>query len=144
MAGFVIQRVPGLATHPIRAAVLRPQGDPGDVVFEGDDDAETLHLGASVDGALVAVGRIAPDGDRPGAWRVRGMAVVPEVRGTGIGTALLAALLAHADAAGADLVWCNARIRARTLYERAGFVVVTDVFDITGIGPHVRMERAAG
>jgi predicted GNAT family N-acyltransferase len=37
-------------------------------------------------------------------------------------------------------VWCNARVRARSLYERAGFTVVSEEFDVPEIGPHLVME----
>ena len=50
------------------------------------------------------------------------------------------ALLRHASAHGATSVWCNARVRAIPLYERAGLRVVSDVFEPPDIGPHVRME----
>jgi len=39
-------------------------------------------------------------------------------RGQGAGAAVLDALLAHALAAGAQRIWCNARTPARSLYER--------------------------
>jgi hypothetical protein len=37
-------------------------------------------------------------------------------------------------------VWCNGRRSARTLYERAGFVVASDEFETPHTGPHYRME----
>jgi ribosomal protein S18 acetylase RimI-like enzyme len=89
---------------------------------------------------LVSVGLVGPEGG-PGAWRIRGMATAPAARGRGAGTAVLDALLAHARANGATRVWCNARIGARTLYERAGLGVVSEEFEIPEIGPHYVMER---
>ena len=71
---------------------------------------------------------------------MRGMATEPEARRRGAGSAVLTALIDHARENGATLVWCNARIGARTLYERAGFAVVSEQFEIDGIGPHYRME----
>lgn len=89
---------------------------------------------------LIAVGLIGPEGE-PGDWRVRGMAAAPEARGRGAGTAVLEALLRHAAEHGATRIWANVRIGARTLYERAGFEVTSEVFEPPQIGPHVRMER---
>ncbi len=89
---------------------------------------------------LISVGLIGPQGE-PGAWRVRGMATAPRARGRGAGTAVLAALLDHAAAHGAVRVWCNVRVGARSLYERAGFRVISDEFGLPQIGPHVVMER---
>lgn len=147
-SGVVLRRVEAAATRPLRRAVLRPHQEESALVYEGDDDPATLHLAAVIDDALVGVCCIAPDRSGPPSerdhWRVRGMAVLPEVRGRGIGTALLAGLLDHAREGGADLVWCNARVRAVTLYERAGFTATGGVFDIPDIGPHLRMERTEG
>jgi GNAT superfamily N-acetyltransferase len=89
---------------------------------------------------LLAVGLIGPEGE-PGAWRIRGMAAEPEARGRGAGTAVLSALLQHARSNGAQRVWANVRINARTLYSRAGFEVTSDVFEPPDIGPHVRMSQ---
>ena len=69
------------------------------------------------------------------------MATAPAARGRGAGTAVLAALLAHARAEGASRVWATVRIRARPLYERAGFRALSAEFDEPPIGPHVLMGR---
>ncbi len=69
------------------------------------------------------------------------MATAPDWRGRGLGTAVLDALIDHAAAHGGGLVWCNARVPARRLYERAGLVARGAVFDIPGIGPHIQMWR---
>jgi GNAT superfamily N-acetyltransferase len=88
----------------------------------------------------VGVGLIGPEGD-PGWWRVRGMATLPEARGRGAGTAVLNALLDHARSQEAVGVWASVRVPARSLYERAGFVTVSDEFEPPHIGPHVIMSR---
>ncbi|MCW3019870.1 MAG: family N-acetyltransferase, partial [Solirubrobacterales bacterium] len=55
------------------------------------------------------------------------------------------ALLRHALAAGAQRIWCNARTPARRFYERAGFGVISEEFELPMIGPHLVMElRPAG
>ena len=126
-------------SRPLRQAVLRPQ-EPLAAVARMEP-LEAVAYAAFEDGAErpIAVGLVGRDGE-PGGWRVRGMATEPEARGRGAGTAVLQALIEHARGQGATLVWCNARIGARTLYERAGFRVVSDEFEIEGIGPHYRME----
>ena len=79
-------------------------------------------------------------GLRPGLGWIGGMGVAPEARGRGLGAQVLDELLAHARAQGATLVWCNARPRALSLYERAGFVAVGEPWDDPELGPHQRME----
>ncbi len=75
-------------------------------------------------------------------WRLRGMATDDAVRGAGFGGALLAACIEHVAAAGGGELWCNARMVAVGFYRRAGFEIVSDEFDVPGIGAHVVMARA--
>src|SRR4051794_26708299 len=140
VAELAVRSVPLEQTRALRQAVLRPHQSVDELA--ADEPAGSLAFGAFDGDALVAVGLVGRDGGRH-AWRVRGMATEPGARGRGAGTAVLDALVRHADAEGAELVWCNARTGAVSLYERAGFEVVSDVFEPPHIGPHVRMERRA-
>jgi GNAT superfamily N-acetyltransferase len=117
--------------------VLRPGQPPEAAVFPGDDDPLAGHV-AVFDDALhaLAVGSVVPEA--PG-FRVRGMATHPEARGRGLGAAVLDALVAHARAQGAEVIWANARLPAVALYERAGFRAEGEDFVEPGIGPHRRM-----
>lgn len=138
MAELVIRAIPFPDTRALRQAILRPHQSLDELAAHEPGDGYAA--GAFDGGSLVAVGFIGPDGD-PGAWRVRGMATVPEARGRGAGTAVLDALVTHARDQGATRIWCNARTPARSLYERAGFAVTSDEFEIPHIGPHIVMER---
>jgi predicted GNAT family N-acyltransferase len=141
MAVTVEEVAPGV-TYPLRGAVLRP-GRP--VEITGDDDPATLHLAArTAQGQVVGVVRFhpAPCPWRPeatAAWQLRGMATDPAVRGAGAGRALVAEGLARVAARGGDLVWCDARVAAAGFYERMGFTVVTEPYELPPIGPHVGM-----
>jgi GNAT superfamily N-acetyltransferase len=134
-----VESIPVADSRPLRHAVLRPHEPPEAIAWQ--EPPEAVAYAAFEDGAErpIAVGLVGRDGE-PGSWRVRGMATEPEARGRGAGTAVLAALIDHAREQGAERVWCNARIAARTLYDRAGFIVVSEEFEIEGIGPHYRME----
>jgi predicted GNAT family N-acyltransferase len=130
-------------TLPLRAAVLRPGGDPA--AMAGDDDPATIHLAArTADGRIVGVARFSPAACpwRPEArapWQLRGMATDPVVRGSGAGRILVIEGLARVAARGGDLVWCDARVTAAGFYERMGFAVVTEPYEKPPIGPHVGM-----
>lgn len=137
MTDHVVRAVSLERTRPLRQAVLRPHEAVAEQASSEPEDA--FAVGAFDGDELVAVGLIAPDGE-PGGWRIRGMATAPAVRGTGAGSAVLDALLRHAAAEGAQRVWCNARTPARGFYERAGFRVVSEEFELPMIGPHVVME----
>src|SRR3954452_8798659 len=137
MMAIRVEELPIEATRPMRHAVLRPHQPVEELAAHESSDGWAV--GAFDDDELVSVGFVAPDGE-PGGWRIRGMATVPKARGRGAGTAVLDALVEHARASGATRIWCNARVPARTLYERAGFVVTSDEFELPEIGPHYVME----
>ena len=144
----VVEEVAAGVTYPLRGAVLRP-GRP--VEMPGDDDPATCHLAARTAtgpgvGTVVGVVRFHPNPcpwrpEATSAWQVRGMATDPAVRGTGAGRALVAEVLARVARLGGDLVWCDARAAAVGFYERMGFRVITEPYEISPIGPHLGMVK---
>jgi GNAT superfamily N-acetyltransferase len=124
----------------LRREVLRPYQTIDELAESEPPAAFAVGAFEQEDEAPVGVGLIGQEGD-PGWWRVRGMATAPVARGRGIGSAVLEALLDHARARGAAGVWASVRTPARSLYERAGFVVASDEFEPPNIGPHVIMTR---
>jgi GNAT superfamily N-acetyltransferase len=129
-------------TRNLRRDVLRPNSSLEELASH--EPAGSIAFGAFDGDELVAVGLVGRDREASGDWRVRGMATKPGARGRGAGSGVLEALVRHAVAHGATRVWCNARTRARTLYERVGFVVASEEFEPPDIGPHYRMELAVG
>ena len=124
--------------HPVRRLVLRG-GDPeSNVALPEDVRPGAFHLGARRDGgtligvasfsptppALVPAPVLAAHGVPAAPWQLRGMAVVPACQESGTGRALLEAAFARLRAAGADLVWANARDVALPFYERLGMSAV--------------------
>ncbi|MFI9238616.1 GNAT family N-acetyltransferase [Streptomyces sp. NPDC053079] len=132
--------VPVAEVFALRHAVLRP-GLPADsAAFPGDDAPGTFHV-ASYDerGELRGCATFLPEplpGTGEEAYRLRGMASDPAVRGLGHGAAVLRAGLAEAAARGAALVWCNGRTPARGFYEHHGFHARGEEFTVEGVGPH--------
>ena len=149
-----ILEVPAAQTFPLRAAVLR-SGIPIEQVDFGDANApDSRHFGAFIGSAIVGAGYIspisepnddiAPTAATPGGWQLRGMSVSENQRGRGIGRAVLLRCVAAAREENAPVLWCNARARAIQLYRREGFVGVGEIFEIAGIGPHLRMRLDLG
>jgi GNAT superfamily N-acetyltransferase len=143
-------------TRPLRQSVLRPGRTLEELVYPGDDDPGCAHFGAFDDaGRLVGIATVFPDpapanlrGVMPdtaftpaGAFRLRGMATLPEVRGAGYGRALMEACFDHARAQGGEYLWCNARVNAAGFYRSIGLEAFGDAFDIDLIGPHYVMGR---
>lgn len=138
--GRSIRPVTAEEVRPLRHTVLRPGQAFEETVYAGDDAG--VHLGAFDGDRLVGIASLyeeaRPDGPA-GGWRLRGMATDIGVRGGGFGAALLAGCVEHVAGAGGTELWCNARMPAVGFYRRAGFEVVSEEFDVPGIGPHVVM-----
>ncbi len=134
---FCVRELAPAATRAIRRAILRPHESIA--AMAAAEAPGAFAVGAFAGGELISVGLVAQDGGED-AWRVRGMATLAHARGRGAGSAVLRALVEHALAHGASRVWCNARVPARSLYERAGFRVISEPFELPHIGPHVVME----
>jgi ribosomal protein S18 acetylase RimI-like enzyme len=135
---LAVREIPIADTRALRQAILRPHETLEELASHEPPDA--FAVGAFDSDELVGVGFVGREGS-PGSWRVRAMATAPTARGRGVGSAVLDALVEHAAANGATRVWCHARTPARSLYERAGFTVASDEFELPRIGPHFVMER---
>ena len=86
------------------------------------------------EGRAVGTGRLLPDG------HIGRMAVLPEWRGDGIGSRILASLVARARERGMKRVVLNAQTHAVPFYARHGFAPFGDEFMEAGI-PHRAMAR---
>lgn len=70
--------------------------------------------------------------------QLRGMAVLEEHQGSGVGKALLQHV--HGMARENDWqLWCNARTKAVPFYAKLGWCVDGEAFDVPGIGKHFKM-----
>ncbi len=126
---------------PLRHRVLRDPLPLETACFECDLDSTTRHLAALRDEAVVGCLTLAVSTweGRP-AWQLRGMATEGPLQRQGIGQTLLT--WAVADAAQHDpgrIAWCNARTSAIGFYERLGWRVASEPFEIPTAGPHVKM-----
>lgn len=139
-------------TRLLRHRVLRPHQAPEELVYPGDGDPDSLHVGAFAEGAMVGVasvvrrpmpgGLAGEAGAGPGAWQLRGMATLPDFRGRGMGAELLRACIGHVARSGGSLIWCNARRPAVGFYRKLGFETRGTEFEIPVSGPHFVMLRA--
>jgi GNAT superfamily N-acetyltransferase len=145
VGGLPLVAVTAEQVRPLRGLVLRPGQPVERLRYPGDEAPDTLHLAATREGRILAVASVMrdphPHAPRDGDWRVRGMATDPSIRRSGLGTRLLGACEAHVRAHRGGRMWCNARVPARGLYERAGWVPEGAIFEIEDIGPHLLMVK---
>ena len=114
-----IHRIPAAETRPLRQAILRPHQRVEELAYPGDDSADAAHFGAFLHDELIGIASVyheAPHHEtNKGAWRLRGMAVVPRFHRRGIGSLLLRACIDHVKQRGGTMMWFNARTAGRTL-----------------------------
>jgi predicted GNAT family N-acyltransferase len=106
---------------------VKEQGVPIAMEWD-DDDLIAYHLLAlDPDQKSIATARLLGNG------QIGRMAVLPEWRNHGIGTALLLALIEHADSIGLQTLFLHAQTRAEAFYAKAGFITSGDPFMEAGI-----------
>jgi len=135
-----IRRITAEETHAIRRAVLRPGRPAEETVYPGDEQATTIHLGAFFGTRLTGVATLTrepcPWQGQDEDWRLRGMAVVGEERGRGVGGTLMTRAISEAGRAGGRVLWCHGRTTARSFYERHGLQARGEEFESPQTGPH--------
>ncbi|MFO7719683.1 MAG: GNAT family N-acetyltransferase [Gillisia sp.] len=139
-----IRRIPAAETYAVRQPVLRPGRPLSECIFEGDLSPETFHLGYFRDEDLTGVASFMkkenPVFFQPFQYQLRGMAVLPDFKGKGIGAALLKAGEAELRKLDASvLLWFNARNYAVGFYEKFGYKTIGIEFDVPGVCPHIVM-----
>lgn len=101
-------------------------------------DATAVHLLAVQDGRPVGTVRLLIEGESAKIGRV---AVLPEMRGTRAGAALMRAALDELRARGVTRAKLGAQTHAIGFYEKLGFTVHGPEYDDAGI-PHRDMSRS--
>ncbi len=127
----------------LRYDVLRAGLPPEAAVFDGDYEPTSRHYGAFADNRNVGCATLHLNHwlDEP-AWQLRGMATAPDFRGSGVGRAILAFVESDVfNSHSVHLLWCNARVPAAKFYQRLGWQIVSEQFEIPTAGPHYQMVK---
>ena len=131
---LVTWREAGSDLLAIRTRVfVHEQGVPLELEQDGHDETCVHALAEDAEGRVIGTGRLLPHG------QIGRMAVVADMRGRGVGSALLRALLEAARAAGMAQVHLHAQLSAREFYQTLGFTVASGVYMEAGI-EHVDMR----
>lgn len=130
-------------TYPIRLEVLR-KDIPLPYKFNVDFDTDTFHLGAFKNEELIAVSSYMSVNNKlfkGKQYQLRGMATLSGFQGTGAGKLMINAAIKYLLDCNIECLWCNARITATPFYEKQGFKVSGQLFDVKLIGPHYLMYK---
>ena len=104
---------------------------------------DTVHFGLFVEEDLVSIASLykepLKEKDDLNGWQLRAMATLPAFQGNGYGSKLLESCIKLVKEKAGNYIWCNARIKAVDCYKRFGFEVISDEFEIPGIGLHYMM-----
>ncbi len=139
-APFTVRPVAAAEILDLRCRVLRVGLPPETAAFDGDDLPTSRHFAATAAGGVVGCATFFLNAvDAEPAWQLRGMATDPAWHGRGVGRAVLTDGGAAVAAVGPRLLWCNAREAAVGFYQRLGWTVCSDRFDVPLFGPHFRM-----
>jgi len=130
----------GEQARPIRSTVfIGEQNIAAEMEWDGADDGALHAVAFNRLGRPLATGRMHEH--VPGVAKIGRMAVAASSRNSGVGRAVLDALLAAARRRGDREAVLHAQIAAAPFYERAGFARRGPEFDEAGIA-HVEMLRA--
>ena len=125
--------------QPLRHTVfVDEQGIDPALEQDGADDTAVHAIAFNRLGLALGTGRLVEMGG--GSARIGRMAVLASMRGSGVGSALLDALVAAARSRGLDEVVLHAQTTALPFYSRQGFVPLGPPFEEAGL-PHQTMVR---
>ena len=126
-------------TYDLRHRILRPHQTLSACAFPYDTAPGALHIGGFLNGQLIGIGSIVPEPRKnvtqPISWRIRGMAVQEDARGSGVGSTILQTLIEYVRTQPLPAeIWCYGRAHVKGFYERFGFVQEGDLFELPEAG----------
>ena len=141
-----IKKITAFETIIVRHPVLRPGRPIESCHFDGDDLLSTSHFGlflenqlAGVISAFKAQNKLFSEENQ---YQIRGMAVLSEFQKKGFGEALLEYCENEIRLKSGNLIWFNARETAIGFYEKSGYEILGDQFEIPDVGPHYILFKA--
>jgi GNAT superfamily N-acetyltransferase len=129
----------------LRETVLRPDSPPELSIYPSDSSPDAQHFAAWFENKIVGAASIYPEslpancGEFENPWRLRGMAVVLEQQGKGIGKAILREAINFIKRLDGKVLWCNGRTTALGFYRSFGFEIIGEEFDVPESGAHFVM-----
>jgi ribosomal protein S18 acetylase RimI-like enzyme len=131
-------------TYPLRIEILR-KGIARDYKFVGDEDKYTFHVGAFINDECVGIGSCMKKEHTlfkgENVYQLRGMAVKKDIQKKGIGKEIVLKTEEILKDRNCSLIWFNAREIAVGFYEKLGYKIIGEKFQIPKVGSHYVMFR---
>lgn len=135
-----IRKISALETIAVRHPILRKGKPIESCHFEGDDLTTTQHFGLyqndKLEGVISLFENNSPLFKEMHQSQIRGMAVLENNQGKGFGRQLVEHAEKTLKLQNIDLIWFNARENAVGFYQKTGYEIIGNSFDIPGVGIH--------
>lgn len=128
-------------TRPLRHLVLWPHIEKAeDCVIDIDTREDAIHIGAFENDQLISVCSLFELSSQrikqAKQYRLRAMATHPNFRGMNAGKRVVQFALELTRNKGFDVLWCDARQVALGFYEKMGFSLIDEWYEVPKIGLH--------
>jgi GNAT superfamily N-acetyltransferase len=141
---ILIKEILASDTYGVRNAVLRKGKPIESCLFSGDELPTTKHFGLFYDDLIGIISLFKNSNalfTNLTQIQIRGMAVLQEYQGLGLGERLIQYSEEYLTAENDPLIWFNARVSAIGFYEKMGYQTIGNEFEIEGIGKHLVMFK---
>ena len=138
----MIKFIPTALTLGLRSKILRNGMPLEECVFPTDKLEGAFHLAFYLDDEIATIASFFPKHYKDRAelgYQLRGMATDTPFLGKGYGKQLVQFAIEYIKKTKAQYIWCNARTSAVKFYEKLNFDLVSEEFEIAGVGPHYEM-----
>jgi GNAT superfamily N-acetyltransferase len=142
---YSIKKVDAEEIYPVRHPVLRPGKPFESCIFDGDNLSSTAHFACFDEKDAIGAVSVFENNSTLFAserqYQLRGMAVLETYQKKGIGNQLVRFAEDYIKTQNGELIWFNARIIAVMFYEKLGYKIIGEAFNIGDIGLHYVMYK---
>ena len=138
---YKTEKVSPDVVRPLRHKVLRPNLHFEASCLPSDNAPNAIHFTLKKDDTILSVASLYSESletmTNKNTYRLRGMATEPSEQRKGFGTMILHGAMDYLKKeTDVEILWCNARVTAFGFYEKMGFTILGEIFDIPNLGPH--------
>ena len=138
----MVKFIPVELTLGLRSKILRNGMPLTECIFPTDKVEGVFHLAYYVDDEIATIASFFPNNYKNKAqlgYQLRGMATDLPYLSRGFGKQLIQFAVEYIKNTNAQYIWCNARTSAIKFYQNLGFELISEEFEIAGVGPHYEM-----